>query len=149
MRRALQAAVWAAERFLDETKRSLNVVRAGFYAARALVRTAQRTLDAANAALNGIRRAYRAGIQALTAIARIGLGGLISIREIYFRASLRAANGGAFTARIKVSFLGRHPVTLHLHINVRHLGSTVKQLASHVIPGIGMMTEWKSLPQLK
>ena len=149
VRRVLQAAIWVAVRVVQGAKRSLDIAKAGLYLARKLVRAARHTLNIAVAALNVVRKLYRVGIQALTTIVRVGLGGLINIREIYFRVSLGAASHGSFSGRIRVSFLGRSPVTIGLHINVRNPWTMVKQLASRVIPGIAMQAEWKSPSQLK
>ena len=149
LKRALQAAIVVAQRVVQGARRTLDVANAALEVARRVVNGAKHILNVANAVLEGVKRAYRAGIQALSAIVRVGLGGLIDIREIYFSVSLNAANGGSFHCQVKVSFLGRYPVTLGLHINIGNLWSMVKQLASYVIPGVAVQAERKSPWQLK
>ena len=149
LRRGLEAAIRVAERVVHGARSSLHVAHHFLRLAQHAVNGAKRTLDAANAVLEGVRRAYRAGIQALTAIVRVGLGGLIQIREIYFSVSLRDANRGQFHCRVRVSFLGMHQVTLGMHINIRNPLGMAKQLASRIIPGVAMQAERKSPWQLK
>ena len=149
LKRGLEAAIVVAQRVVQGAKRSLDAANLVLEGAKHVVNGAKHTLNVANAVLEGVKRAYRAGIQAISAIVRVGLGGLVQVREIYFSTSLRDANQGRFHCRVRVSFLGRHPVTLGMHIDIRNPWGMAKQLASRIIPGVAMQAEWKSPWQLK
>lgn len=93
-------------------------------------------MGVAQKGLDGIEAAYAAGLKAADFIARIGLNGLISIRQISFDVSLDAAAGGSFSGSIKAVFAGSAEVTVSLKINLYDIISMVKQLVDHIGDGL-------------
>ena len=96
-------------------------------------------MKGAEEALKGVKTAFAAGLKAANVIAKFGINGLISIREIKFRASLTAAAGGSFSGSVRAKFAGVTEVTVHLHINLHDIKSMAKQLANHIGKGFSSL----------
>lgn len=103
------------------------------------VKAAQVAVRGAEEALKGVKTAFAAGLKAANIIAKFGINGLISIREIRFRASLAAASGGSFSGSVKAKFAGAAEVTVHLHINLHDVKSMAKQLANRIGKGFSSL----------
>lgn len=97
---------------------------------------AEEGVNVAQRVLDGIEAAYAAGLKAAEFIAKLGLNGLISIREISFDASLDAASGGAFSGSVRAVFVGAAEVTISFNINLYDITSMVKQLVDHIGDGL-------------
>ena len=93
----------------------------------------------AQAAVDGIEAAYAAGLKAAEFIARLGLNGLISIREISFDVGLDAASGGSFSGSARAVFAGAAEVTVSFDINLYDVTSMVKQLVDHIGDGLSSL----------
>ncbi len=122
---ALRATARAALRVVEETVRgarhSVDVADGALVAAQRVVNTARGTLDAAVAVLEAASQTYRLGTEAASAIASVGVNGLVSIRAISFDVSLGAANSGSFSGSVRANFLGQAEVNIGLEINMRDI----------------------------
>ena len=96
-------------------------------------------MGVAQKALDGIEKIYAAGLKAADFIARLGLNGLISIRQISFDISLDAAAGGSFSGSIRAVFVGSAEVTVSLNINLYDIISMVKQLVDRIGDGLSSL----------
>ena len=96
-------------------------------------------MDGAEQALEGVKQAFAIGLQAANAIAKYGLNGLISIREISFNANLDVAAGGSFSGSVRAVFAGAAETTVSININIRDIKSMAKQLADHIRNGFSSL----------
>lgn len=103
--------------------------------ARGVVFAARHTLDIAIVFLEGVKKLYRIGVEALSALATFILTKIINIREIYFKVGLSVANGGRFQCRVKGVLLGLN-VDLNLDIDTRNIWSIAKSLADKAFSGL-------------
>ena len=99
------------------------------------VRISKKSLDVVNAILEGVKRTYRAGTQALAAVARFGLGGVFDVKELSFDVALSAAATGHFRVSAVVKIFGRSK-RFGLNINLRNILSFVKSIGNKVIGGL-------------
>ena len=135
LKAGLRALFWIAEKVVQASKVTLHIANAALYVARGIVAVAKRTLYIAIAALEVVKRLYKLGIEATLLILKFGLGGIIDIRELYFKVGLGGAAVGEFEGAIKISFFGRPPVRLEFYINLRDIGKMVKQLLTRIFSG--------------
>jgi hypothetical protein len=96
-------------------------------------------VNVAQTAVDGIEAAYAAGLEAAEFIARLGLNGLISIREISFDVGLGAASGGSFSGSVTAVFGGAAEVTISFNINLYDITSMVTQLVDHIGNGLSSL----------
>ena len=96
-------------------------------------------MSGAQAALDGVEAAYAAGLKAAEFVAKLGLNGLISIREISFDVSLDVASGGSFSGSVRAVFGGAAEVTISFNINVYDITSMVKQLVNEIGDGLSSL----------
>lgn len=136
LRATISATLSSARRVVDESRRSLDAANAALNGARGVVNTAQVGLRAANLALEAAQRTYQVGSRAAAEIARVGVNGLISIREIQFDAELSVAAGGSFSGKVTASFLGTADVTVSLNINMNDVAAMARQLANQIGDGL-------------
>lgn len=129
-------ALRAAEGVVDASRHSLEVAKAALTTPQLALTAAEGTVTAAQHTLDGIKIAFAAGLKAAEFIAKLGLNGLISIREISFDVSLDAAAGGAFSGSVRAVFAGNAEVTVSLNINLYDITSMVKQLVKHIGDGL-------------
>ena len=80
----------------------------------------------------GAEQAFGLGLDATNAIAKFGLNGLISIREISFSANLDVAAGGWFSGSVRAVFTGAAETTVSININLHDITSMANQLADHI-----------------
>ena len=90
-------------------------------------------------AVDGVEAAYAAGLQAAEFIAKLGLNGIISIREISFATSINVAAGGSFSGSVTAVFVGAAEVTVSFSINLYDITSMVKQLVDHIGDGLSSL----------
>ena len=128
---ALRVAIW----IVDKSKIALYVAKAALYVAQGVVNSAKHSLNVAIAFLEGVKRAYRIGVSALSALTRFTLTKIINIRKMYFRAGLRLANGGRFQCRVEGILMGRS-FNLNLNFNTRNIWSIGRALAERAISGL-------------
>ena len=136
LKEPIKLALKAAEEVVDASRHTLEVAKAGIAIPQATLLAAEAAVSVAQKALDGIEAAYAAGLKAADFIARLGLNGLISIRQISFDINLDAAAGGSFSGSITAVFAGSAEVTVSLHINLYDIISMVKQLVDHIGDGL-------------
>lgn len=124
---------------MDASRYSLEVAKAGLYIPEAALEVAEQTVAAASFALEGVEAAFAAGLKAAEFIAKLGLNGLISIREISFDTSLDAASGGSFSGSIRAVFLGAAEVTVSLHVNLYDISAMVKEIVEYIGDGLSSL----------
>ena len=124
---------------VQSAQASLSVAEAQLAAAQRDADSAGATLQAANAALTTATVANQLGTEAAETIARVGLNGLVSIREIVFDESLSVADGGAVTAFIRASFLGQADHFLFMSINLRDITAIARDLAEQIGNGFSSL----------
>ena len=100
-----------------------------------MVYAARRSLDVAIAFLEGVKRLYRIGVNALSALARFVLTQIINIREIYFNVGLNTASGGRFQCRVIGVLMGQH-ININLNIDTRNIWSIARSLAEKAFSGL-------------
>lgn len=133
MKRTIQGSIWVVQRTVRASSRVLSLAKVASRVARAAISSVRYIFYGFQRALQTVKRLYRLGVQAFTAIVNFGLGGIINIREVSFNVALGAAMDGKFTARIRISFFGRPPVNVHSYINLKNIGAMVKNLVSRAI----------------
>ena len=124
---------------MDASRFTLEIAKAGLEIPQLALLAARETVTVAELAVDGIEAAYAAGLQAAEFIARVGLNGLISIREISFDVSLSAAAGGAFSGSVTAVFLGSAEVTISFNIDLYDIISMVTQLVDHIGDGLSSL----------
>ena len=117
---------------MKAASKSLEAAKAALVPLRAAVTAARATLTAVETALSGVEAAQAVGLQAFNDIARFGLNGLISIREISFNARLDVAAGGAFPGSVRAVFLGAAETTVPVNVNLHDITAMARQLADHI-----------------
>ena len=135
LKKPLDLALVVAIKVVDASKHSLDVAKGILSVAQGVVNAAKKTLDVAIAFLEGIKRAYRTGVSALSALTKFALTQIINIREMYFKVGLSVANGGSFQCRIKGVLMGKS-ISVNLSVNVRNPLQVGKQLAERAISGL-------------
>ena len=135
LKTGLRALFWIAEKVVQASKVTLHIANGVLYVARGVVAAAKYSLNIAIAALEVVKKLYKLGIEATLLILKFGLGGIIDIRELYFKVGLGGAALGEFEGAIKISFFGRPPVKLEFYINLRDIGKMVKQLLARIFTG--------------
>ena len=108
---------------------SLNVAEEG-------VKTTGDSLKVAKGTLSAAQATYKAGSDAASAIARLGLGGLIDIRMIEFDVEISVASGGRFSGRMEVSFLGKGHQRFSFDLRLKNIDAMAKDLAEMIFSGI-------------
>ena len=103
--------------------------------AQGAVNAAKGVLDLAIAALEVVKITYRVGVNAVTAFTKFALTQIINIREMYFKVSLSAANGGQFKCRIKGVLMGNN-IDVDLDFNTKNILGIAKSLGEKALSGI-------------
>ena len=133
------AVLWVAEKVVRGFKHTLTLANVALQLVMGIVRIARRSLDVAKLFLRAAAHAYRFAVKAANWIIKVGLTGLIHIREISFDAQLDVASGGHFRARIDVMFFRKFRVDLRININLRSIWSIVKQLVKRMGRGFSKL----------
>ena len=139
LKEPIKLALSAAEEIVDASRHTLEVAKAGLYIPEAGLLAAEQAVNAAQGVLDGIEAAYAAGLKAAEFIAKLGINGLISIREISFDVSLDAAAGGSFSGSVRAVFVGAAEVTISFNINLYDITSMVKQLVDEIGDGLSSL----------
>ena len=132
LKEPIKASLSLAEKAVDASRVTLEVAKAALIAAEGPLAAAEQSVNAAQGVLDGIEAAYAAGLKAADFIAKLGINGLISIREISFDVSLGVASGGSFSGSVTAVFGGAAEVTVSFNINLYDITSMAKELAGHI-----------------
>ena len=99
------------------------------------MKSAKRVFNTAVAKFEMVKKAYRVGIEATKQIARFGLGGIVSLKEITFDVSLSEAAHGNFACSVKGILSGKM-VKVTIKANRLSITRIARQIADHVIYGL-------------
>ena len=130
-----KAVLELAAAAVDGSRVTLEVAKAALSAAQGVVTAARGTLDIAIAGLTAVRKTYRAGVEAISALANFALTEIINIREMYFKVALSVANGGVFQCRVKGVLMG-NDIDLDLEFDIKNPLDLAKSLGEKAISGI-------------
>lgn len=139
LKKPIQASLRAAKAIINTARHTLDAANAALIPLQGAVKTAQVAVKGAEQALRGVKAAFAVGLKASNIIAKVGLNGLISIREIRFRASLAVAAGGSFSGSVRARFAGAAETTVRLRINLRNVKSMAKQLVNRIGKGFSSL----------
>ena len=139
LKKPIQASLRAAKAIVNTARHTLDAANAALIPLQGAVKAAQVAVKGAEQALRGVKAAFAVGLKASNIIAKVGLNGLISIREIRFRASLAVAAGGSFTGSVRAKFAGAAETTVRLRINLRNVKSMAKQLVNRIGKGLSSL----------
>ena len=135
LKKPLDLALSLAIKIVDKSRVTLDVAKAALSVAQGVVNVAKRSLDVAIAFLEGVKRTYRVGVNAISALANFALTKIINIREMYFKVGLSAASGGKFQCRVKGVLMGKN-INVNLSFDTRNIGTIAKSLAERAVSGI-------------
>ena len=124
---------------MKAASKTLEVAKAAIAPLELAVTAAKGVLTATEATLSGVQAAQAVGLKAFNEIAKFGLNGLISIREISFDAHLDVAAGGSFSGSVRAVFLGAAETTVSVNVNMRDITAMAKQLADHIGNGFSSL----------
>ena len=136
LRKVSYAALWIAEKVVDNSRWTLDVAKAALRAAEAIVDNSRWPLTVAINILEGVKATVKAGADAAKFIINLGLGGLIDIRLIEFDVNIGLVSSGHFRDRLEISFLRRPPTVLSFDLRLKSIENMALDLADAVIPGI-------------
>ena len=139
LKKPIEAALVAAEETVKAASKALDGAKAALIPLRAAVTAARGVLTAAEAALRGVEAAQAVGLRAFNDIARLGLNGLVSIREIRFNARLDVAAGGSFSGSVRAVFLGAAETTVSVNVNLHDITAMARKLADHIGNGFSSL----------
>ena len=139
LKEPIKLALKAAEEIVDSSRVTLEAAKAALALPEAALRAAEEGVNLAQTAVDGVEAAYAAGLEAAEFVAKLGLNGLISIREISFDVSLGAASGGSFSGSVTAVFGGAAEVTISFNINIYDITSMVKQLVDQIGDGLSSL----------
>lgn len=115
---------------------ALEVVKAVVDKSRVALTIANGILEAAKGVIEVTKITVKAGLDAASAIARFGLGGVIDVRSASFDVLLSVASGGYLRASITVQLMGGAPITFGIDVNFKDLWSMALSLAEKAFDGI-------------
>lgn len=136
LRATAYAALEIAKQVVDNTRWPLDLAKVALSAAQEIVDNLRFPLDIANGILEAIKLTVKAGAAAAEAITKLALGGLIHIRKIEFDVQIGVVQGGSFSGKIEVSFLGSSYKTLSFTLKLNSVVDMALDLAEEVFPGI-------------
>lgn len=139
LKQSTRLALSTAEALVDSTRHTLEVANAAISGLQLAVNAAQQTLRGAQEAINAVETTYAAGLEAANFISRLGLNGLISIRQIIFDIELATAVSGSFSGSVTAVFAGAAETTVSFNINLYDIPSMARQLASHIGNGLSSL----------
>ncbi len=132
LRKTAYAALWAAEKVVENSRWPLNLAKNALEVAKKIVDKNRWPLTAAKNILEGVKETMKVGASAATAIARFALGGLINIRKITFDVKIDVVKSGHFRGSIEVSFLKQPFKRLSFDLRLNSLVEMAKDLADSV-----------------
>ena len=139
LKEPIKLALRAAEEIVDSSRVTLEAAKAALAIPEAGLIVAEEGVGIAEKAVEGVEAAFAAGLKAAEFIAKLGLNGLISIREISFDVSLGSASGGSFSGSVTAVFGGASEVTISFNINLYDITSMVKQLVDEIGDGLSSL----------
>ncbi len=128
-----------AERVVGASKHGFNLANHGLNGAKRLVSAAKKGLDVANRFLQGLAHAYQYAMKGLSWISKVGLGGLIHVKNISFDAQLSAARGGNFKAGFDVVFFRKYRKRFSININIRSISSIIQPVVKRMGSGFSSL----------
>ena len=134
LKEPIKILIRGAAFIVDKSRYLLKIVEVALIVAEKIVRSSRHILDVAIAFLEGVKVTCRAGIQALKFVNK-ALFTSLDIQEISCHTSLSAANGGTFRVGVRAVVLS-HPVSFHIHFNIRNPIELIKSLASQLVGGL-------------
>ena len=137
LRLPFEILILAAQALLLVIETALVVLEAALLAAEIAAEAAKLVLEGAKAALEVVKRTLRYAIQALEAITRFLLTGIINITEIGFDVRLGLFSHGKISVHVDVSFFRSSPQRLQLTLPIFNPLAIVKDLVARAIPGLG------------
>ena len=140
LKKPLELAVTIAIKIVDKSKVFVDIAKGALSIAQGIVRGARGVLSGAIGFLEVMRRTYRIGVNALSALANFVLTQIINIREVYFKVGLSAASGGRFQCRVKGVLMGKN-INLSLYFDTRNIWSLAKNLGERAISGTSKFFE--------
>ncbi len=138
-RKGALLALKIAEKLIRKVVVFLHAANAALWEAKKLVKFAGSTLDVAKRLLSAINWTYRYAIKAASWIVRYSLTGLISIRRIYFDASLNLVRSGHLAAAIDVTFLRSVRVNAKVDLNIKCILCIAKEVCKRMGRGIASL----------
>ena len=135
LKKSLARALQGAKKVVDTSRHSLDVAKGILSAAQGALDAAKAPLDLANKALDVVKATYKAGVSALSALAKFALTKIIAITEMYFKVGLRVANGGKFQCRVKGVLMGKS-FEEQLYFDTKNIFVIAKSLGEKAISGI-------------
>ncbi len=126
----------ALQKVVDSSRIALDAANGILIAAIKSVDVSTVSLDIAVLALETASQISRLGTEAASAIASVGVNGLISIRDISFDVSLSTAYSGSFAVSVRASFLGKADITVRINTDLSDITSIAKQLVGYVGSGL-------------
>ena len=135
LKKPLELAITIAIHIVDKSKVFVDIAKGALSVVQGIVRGARGLLDGVIGFLEVVRRTYRIGVNALSALANFVLTQIINIREIYFKVGLSAASGGRFHCRVKGVLMGQN-INLNLYFDTHNIWSLAKNLGERAISGI-------------
>ena len=137
LRSPVELALLTVQGLLLIAEAAIFAIEAAFLTAQLAVEAAKLVLEAAILVLEGIKLLFKFALQALEAIAKFYLTGLIDIRAMGFDVKLALMTHGEVTAWVDVSFLSAAPVHIELSLPIFNPLGLITDFAEWVIPGIG------------
>ena len=131
----LIAILELAKAVVDESDVTLDIAKGALTTVQGVVNTAKQSLNLAIAGLTAVRNTYRAGVEAINALAKFALTEIINIREMYFKVALSVANGGEFQCQVKGVLMG-NDIDYDLDFNIENPLELAKSLGEKAISGI-------------
>ena len=137
LKKPLELALKAAKETVDKSRKSLDAAKGALSAAQGVVDGAKKSLDAAVASLSAVRKTYRVGVEAISAINKFAQNNkqIINIHEMYFKVELSVANGGRFQCRVKGVLMGEN-INVNLDFDIRNPLKIAKLLGDRAISGL-------------
>lgn len=120
---------------MDKSKVIIDAAKGALSVAQGVVNAAKLSLDLAIGFLNGVKKTYRTGVNAMSALANFALTKIINVREVHFKAGLNVVNGGRFHCHIRGELMGEN-INLNLSFDVHNIMSIARALAERAFSGI-------------
>ena len=136
IRSSFEHALMAAQGILLISEASLLFFETALAMVELAVEAAKLVLEAAILVLEGIKQLFKFSLQALEAIAKFLLTGLIDIRAMGFDVKLSSLSHGHVRAWADISFLRAAPVHFEFTLPIFNPLALIADFADMAIPGI-------------
>ena len=113
-----------------------GIAYAALWLAEKIVDNSRWTLDVAKGVLEGVKWTVRIAAEAAKFIVNLGLGGLINIKKIEFDIVIGIVKPGKFSGTLVVSFLRKADITMSFYLRLPSVQSMASDLADAIFPGI-------------